>query len=432
MTGTDFATQIEELEELLRALSHGPHPLLDQERALSQKHGDQAEARRRQKEAAIQECHEKRSKGEFMSQGDYDDCLRDAEEAYQKWFDGWHPGARSEIDQHHQKRVNLQEETIERIKSLREQAQAAQAAHQLQEMEKMQAEAAKAYLNMAHTAPIEVLQEMEPYLAQYPPEVQKIIKARLEAEMDTFFETEDIVEQTGKEENQFQLPAEEPGDFIGRVNSLPVDTLVELEQDIDLYSPEVQDAIRARLYKERINKNPDALAGPDLAEQVLDLVDGDILEQIRELDPHTVNVTTKVLDGLLEIASGRKAGDWVETTKKVKKSVDTFVKIVSDKNYNSDAALVATRELGVVVGEMLYNTAKFQTVGKVKSVGDLMLLAVRENVRAIWGDQVAKGLPNDFYDAVKMIADSLPESDGILDPGPAWKYWSGNPLDPQV
>jgi hypothetical protein len=128
------------------------------------------------------------------------------------------------------------------------------------------------------------------------------------------------------------------------------------------------------------------------------------------------------------MVTGTKAGKWVEHADNVRKAVESFYSIITDKQYDGEPAAVAARRLSLSLVEM----AAGQTFGRVKNLGDLLTLAVRETVRGAFGDEAAAEMPGDIYQAIGfVVSDLAPKSDGIIDPGPAWKYWSGKPEEPQ-
>jgi len=458
MTQDGLVAQIEKLEQFLSSLSGGGHPICQQHTAEVKKYSSQMRDLEEQKQAAIKECQKEHLPNTGPpSTPAYEKCVLKAEEAFRKKNEAVRAEWKSAEQAFQAQRSGMQNETLQQIKELRAQAETARKAQYEQRAKQAEADNIKAWLEQMKTIPIETLQQMEAHISQYPPEVQAVMRQRLEDAPPAGSEPEAIPTPPAYTPEMKQQ-------LIDSIDQLPPGAVQRMQAYMSNYPPEVQAAIRKRIAAEGetgsagagdnaaaaqqataedpspipepqpaarpdpnaapTGRDPGDLYDPGDYHSPFPMLDTAIKQEIRELDPRTVQITQQVLNGLLEFASGRKLGNWVEDSQKVKKSFDTFIKIVTDKSYDSDAAIVAVKELSVVVAE----NAAGQTLGRVKTVSDLLLLAVRENVRNIWGDSAANGLPNDLYDAVRMIRSQLP-STGQIDPGPAIKSWNGNPWD---
>ncbi|MBN2556658.1 MAG: hypothetical protein JXA97_12020 [Anaerolineales bacterium] len=458
MSDDDILDQIKELEDVMYSLKKRTHPVCKQFQPTLDKHNKRSSELLKEREAALRECQEKHLKdtGQLTTPA-YEDCVRRVEEEIQEKRDASHAEWKIDHDAFEARLSALQQETSKRLKELRAQSAGAYQA-KYAEMARI------AVLQQMQNAPIEVLRESAANMSYYPPEVQEVMRARLEGEPSSGPEPQPIPAPTA-------FPPDVVHSMINWINQVPPESLERMAPTLSGYPPEVQDAIRERLAaagapapaaieqdhaagtpaesmgpspipKPQPAAQPDPTASPagrepgdlydpDDYHSPFPMLDIDIKQEIQEMDPRTVKITYQVFNGLLELASGRDTGAWVGDTKKINKAIKTFITIVSDKDYDSDAAVVAAKKLAVIVAEMAAKTATNQFTSRAKSVGDLLLLAVQESTRAVWGDQAAAGLPNNLYDAAAMIVRTLPKSDGIIDPGPMWKYWSGKPLDPQ-
>jgi hypothetical protein len=458
----DLLKKLEQIEQEMSDLKFGQDPEFHQFDNDIKQLTDRYNELQQQKQAALKECLEQNP-----SDAAYRECVRQVEEKFEKLLkanlDEARPLSRARDELHVKKANKLtqqKKEIQQQMEALRQEEYQRAMAIEMENQRKM----LLAQAENLRSLPIEQLSSYIQNFHSLPPEIQEVIRERMQEEGIEVPKSS----PSGQSSSSHPISQEQ----LDQINSLPIETLRQISGSLESFPPEVQEAIRKRLEESDLRTSSDpsvrpededpkqqaalepseipdpqpaadptsggdgsssdpggtaAQYDPDDYHSPFPLLDLDIKKEIREMDPHTAEITTKALSGLLTLVAGQNPSKLVEQTGKVKQAIDTFVSIVTDKNYDSDAAATATKKLAVVVGEM----AAGQTFGRAKTMGDLLALVLRETTRVTLGEEIAKTLPTDLYDAAKKALDMLPPATGIHQPGPAWKYWSGRLIDPR-